>query len=126
MCKSAAPDNCYNDWLTPPKKTKGASIACHLVFIEDFKRRHDNLINISRKKTLTKHENVRVKSFFYDKNTLPLEQENQGGNLTCPKSKERLNAGLKVEKKIIEDESALSGDRVRGVYIYGVRQPRNK
>lgn len=123
MFKSAAPDNCYIDWQTPPKKTEGTHVACHLVFLKDFKKRHDNLINISRKKALTKHENVVVKAFFCEEDTLPLEQDKQG-NLTCPKSKERLSAGFKVEEKIIEDESALSGDRVRGVYIYGVRQPR--
>lgn len=120
MFKSAAPDNCYNDWPTPPGKTKKAHVACHLVFIEDFKRRHDNLINISKKKTLAKHDlNVTAKVFFCDKDTLPLEQDKQG-NLTCPKSKERLS-GYETEKKICPKWSQLTKRRANGGYIYGER-----
>lgn len=165
MNKYTAPDNCYNDWQTPPGKTKKTHVACHLALIEDFKTRHDNLINISRKKALTKHENVVVKAFFCGERCgspkfsilrlasgRPSKSETlgkialfrsvdtrrketkfahhafdpKGGKLTCPQSKERLNAGFKVEKSVNQDESALSRDRVRGVYIYGVRQPRKK
>lgn len=125
--KYVTPDNCYNDWQTPPGKTKKTHVACHLALIEDFETRHDNLINISRKKALTKHENVVVKAFFYDKTKFAHPSyDTKGGKLTCPQSKERLDAGFKVEKSVNQDESALSRDRVRGVYIYGVRQPRNK
>lgn len=176
--KYATPDNFYNDWQTPPGKTKKTHVACHLALIEDFKKRHDNLINISRKKALTKHENVVVKAFFCGERcgspkfiagagakrsearsqilrlaserpcksekgwatTLShpfdtrrnetkfahLSSDPKGGKLTCPQSKERLDAGFKVEKSVHQDESALPQDRVRGVYIYGVRQPRNK
>lgn len=127
MNKYVTPDNCYNDWQTPPRKTKKTHVACHLALIEDFKKRHDNLINISRKKALTKHENVVVKAFFCDQTKFAnLSYDPKGGKLTCPQSKERLDAGFKVEKSVNQDESALSRDRVRGVYIYGVRQPRNK
>lgn len=119
-------DNCYNDWQTPPGKTKKTHVACHLALIEDLKKRHDNLINISRKKTLVKHDsNVTAKVFFYDNKSAHFEAKLQVES-TCPKSKERFNAGFKVEKSVNQDESALSRDRVRGVYIYGVRQPRNK
>ena len=168
MNKSTAPDNCYNDWQTPPGKTKKAHVACHLVFIKDFKKRHDNLINISnisRKKALTKHENVVVKAFFCgDRCSSPkfvilridsgrlcksenlreitlsrrfdtrrqvpfhLDFSTQGETKsTCLKTEERFNAGDEVENSINQDESALSRDRVRGVYIYGARlkKPRN-
>lgn len=132
MKKYVAPDNCYNDWLTPPGKTKEAHVACHLVFIKDFKKRHDNLINISnisRKKALTKHENVVVKAFFCDETKLEdfAPEKQNCFKLTCLKTEERFNAGDEVENSINEDESALSKDRVRGVYIYGARlkKPRD-
>lgn len=127
MNKYATPDNCYNDWQTPPGKPKKVHVACHLALIEDFKTGHDNLINISRKKALTKHENVVVKAFFCaercaSQNFTHLASDKQGARLTCPQSKERFNAGFKVEKSVNQDESALSRDRVSGVYIYGVRR----
>lgn len=118
MNKYTTPDNCYNDWQTPPGKTKKAHVACHLAFIKDFKKRHDNLINISnisRKKALTKHENVVVKAFFCDET-----------KSTCLRTEERFNAGDEVENSINEDESALSRDRARGVYIYGARLKKPK
>lgn len=175
MNKYTAPDNCYNDWQTPPGKTKKTHVACHLSLIEDFKKRHDNLINISRKKALTKHENVVVKAFFCgehcgspkfiagagaersearsrilrlasgrpcksekgwettlshpfdtrrEKTALPLEQDNQGVNLTCPKSEERL-AGYEVEKRISPKWSHSKRSRVSSGYIDGVKRPKN-
>lgn len=126
MNKYTAPDNYYNDWQTPPGKTKKAHVACHLALIEDFKKRHDNLINISRKKALTKHENVVVKAFFYGENKFAhLESNEQGAKSTCPQSKERLSdAGYEVGKSAKLEEIALSRVRVCGVYIYGVRQKR--
>lgn len=124
MNKYTAPDNCYNDWQTPPGKTKKAHVACHLSLIEDFKKRHDNLINILRKKALTKHENVVVKAFFCGKTALPLEQDNQGVNLTCPKSEERL-AGYEVEKRISPKWSHSKRSRVSSGYIDGVKRPKN-
>lgn len=131
MKKYVAPDNYYNDWQTPPGKTKKASVACHLVFIKDFKKRHDNLINISNisiKKALTKHENVVVKAFFCNTQKIGhLESGLQGVcKSTCLKTEERFNAGDEVENSINQDESALSRDRVRGVYIYGARLKKPK
>jgi hypothetical protein len=126
--KYTAPDNFYSDWQTPPSKTKEVHASYHLVLIKNLKDKHDNLINISRKKALTKHENVVVKAFFCDKQKFKhLESEQKSVyKLTCPKSKERLSdAGYNVEKRINQDESALSRDRVRGVYIYGVKRPEN-
>lgn len=122
--KYTTPDNFYSDWLTPPGRIKKSHVACHLVLIENFKGKHDNIINISRKKALTKHENVVVKAFFCVENKFAhLEVNKQGAKLTCPQSKERLSdAGYEVEKSVKLEEVALSRGRVRGVYIYGVRR----
>lgn len=123
MNKYTAPDNCYNDWQTPPGKTKKTHVACHLSLIEDFKKRHDNLINISRKKALTKHENVVVKAFFCNKKSAHPEVKLQGES-TCPKSEERL-CGYEVEKRISPKWSHSKRSRVSSGYIDGVKRPEN-
>lgn len=124
MNKYATPDNFYNDWQTPPGKTKKIHVACHLGLIEDFKTRHDNLINISRKKALTKHENVVVKAFFCGETKFGHLAFNKGGKLTCPKSEERL-AGYEVEKRISPKWSHSLRSRVSSGYIDGVKRPEN-
>lgn len=126
MNKYATPDNFYNDWQTPPGKTKKTHVACHLALIEDFKTRHDNLINISRKKALTKHENEVVKAFFCGKTKFGhLAYNNQGEiKLTCPASEERL-AGYEVKKRISPKWSHSKRRRVSSGYIDGAIGPED-
>lgn len=135
MSRYTAPDNFYNDWQTPPGKTKKTHVACHLSLIEDFKKRHDNIINISRKKALTKHENVVVKAFFCQDRcesqkvtNLKLvsghfAKDKQGEILTCPKSGERL-CGYEVETRICPKWSQFSR-RANGDYIDGAKRPED-
>lgn len=126
MNRYVTPDNCYNDWQTPPRKTKKTHVACHLALIEDFKTRHDNLINISRKKALTKHENVVVKAFFCNETKVGhLASGNQGEiKSTCPKSEGRL-CGYEAEKRIYPKWSQLTKRRANGGYIYGAKRPED-
>lgn len=108
-------------WQAPLIPGDGIGFSFHSLFekTKNFK------FNISKIKTLAiNYFNLTAKVFFYGKITLlPLEQDNQGVNLTCPKSEERLY-GYEVEKRICPRWSQFSR-RVNGGYIYGEQRPED-
>jgi len=121
--KYATLEKFYTDWQTPPNKGKEVHFICYLVFS---KIKHNNIINISRKKALATHDlNVDAKVFFYDKPKFVHLKNKGDSEETCPKSAEKLNdAGFKFKKIEIDfnpQKFAILRDRASGVYIYGAR-----
>ena len=99
--------------------------SCYSPFEKNKKIKFNIRINISKIKTLAiNYFNFTAKVFFCD--VLKFVHLVSGiliqgvFKLTCPKSAERLsNAGFKFRIIFKQEEFALSGDRVSGVYIYG-------